>query len=391
MAQSTSVPQDVAAIPPYGGGPLVNAIDDASAWTDSVHTLPTLEINAVELFDLLLLGTGSYSPLEGFMDQAAYQSVIDRMALPNGLPWSIPITLSTTPDVATQLSPGQTILLTKDQTPVGTLTLTETYPATFEAEMQSVFQTTDSNHPGVAALMKRGAVYLAGPVRVFIDNIDFEGKDRYLPPAASRQYFQEKGWRTVVGFQTRNPVHRAHEYLLKCALETVDGLFLHPLVGETKADDIPAAVRLQCYDALLESYYNPKHAVLGTYPAAMRYAGPKEALLHAIVRQNHGCTHFIVGRDHAGVGNYYGTYDAQHLLRSLASDKLAIRPLMSENAFYCYGCGQLVTSKTCPHPAEQHLFLSGTRVRELLTQGEDLPTEFTRPEVAEILRRAYQA
>lgn len=378
--------------PVYGGAEtLVNCEAKWESLQAEAQQWPKVTISTLEMFDLYLLGIGAYSPLSGFMGEADYNRVVNEMTLANGLPWSIPITLSVSEERAQSLTIGDTLLLENEQgLPVGALTLTEIYRSDKEKEAVQVYRTADQAHPGVASLMKRGTVYLAGPVKVFSDHISYESKDRHYPPAETRRIFREKGWRSVVAFQTRNPIHRAHEYLQKCALEMVDGLFVHPLVGETKSDDIPAATRMKCYDALLNHYYNPQHAFLGVYPAAMRYAGPREAILHAIVRQNYGCTHFIVGRDHAGVGNYYGTYDAQAIFDEIDRSQLAIQTLNFEHSFYCTVCLQMVTTKTCPHESACHVMLSGTKVREKLLAGEDLPPEFTRKEIAEILREEYR-
>lgn len=391
--QNSALQAQKAVNPPvYGGGEaLVNRDVRWADFQEQVQSWPKIPVSTLEMFDLYLLAIGAYSPLTGTMGQADYNSVVASMQLQNGLPWSIPITLSTSQDLADTLSPGDNILLENEQgLPIGILELEEKYQPDKTLEAQKVYRTTDEAHPGVKALYQRGAVYLAGPVRVFTEHISYEAKEKHYPPVESRRLFREKGWRTVVAFQTRNPIHRAHEYLQKCALEMVDGLFVHPLVGETKSDDIPAATRMKCYEALLENYYNKDRVLLGVYPAAMRYAGPREAILHAIVRQNYGCTHFIVGRDHAGVGNYYGTYDAQLIFDEIDRSRLAIEPICFEHAFYCKVCQQMVTAKTCPHDSVQHVMLSGTKVREKLAAGEDLPPEFTRKEISDILREAYR-
>jgi sulfate adenylyltransferase len=354
-------------------------------------SLRQLTLNAVALSDLELIGNGAFSPLTGFMGEADYRGVVDEMHLANGAVWPIPITLAVGRDTADGLSIGTEVALADDSGRiVGVLELAEKYTYDREAEAERVFRTTDEAHPAVARIYAAGEVYLAGDVWVLNGPADPPFAESRRTPAQTRAIFAERGWRRVVGFQTRNPIHRAHEYLTKVALEVVDGLLIHPLVGETKSDDIPADVRMRAYATLLADYYPADRTLLSVYPAAMRYGGPREAIFHAIARKNYGCTHFIVGRDHAGVGTYYGTYDAQKIFDEFEPDELGITPLFFEHTFWCHACEGMASYKTCPHGDDQHLILSGTKVRELLSAGEMPPQEFSRPEVAEILIEAYR-
>jgi sulfate adenylyltransferase len=301
----------------------------------------------------------------------------------------MPITLATTAEQAAPMKPGDDVALrdAAGQT-IAVLSLSETFTYDKEHEARQVYRTTETAHPGVAALFSQGDVLLAGEIATLVRPGDETFLRYRLDPAQSRAAFQERGWRTVVGFQTRNPIHRAHEYIQKCALELSDGLFVHPLVGETRGEDIPADVRFRCYEALLTNYYPADRTILAINPAAMRYAGPREAIFHALVRKNYGCSHFIVGRDHAGVGNYYGTYDAQHIFAEFAPGELGITPMFFEHTFFCRSCGNMASAKTCPHPSTEHVVLSGTKVRAMLQAGETPPIEFTRPEIARILIEA---
>jgi ATP sulfurylase len=342
-----------------------------------------------ELSDLEMIGVGALSPLTGFMRRLDYECVVDSMHLADGLLWSLPVTLAVSGEQASEIQEGEEVALTSASGAiVGLMTVTEKFQYDKRREAEQCFGTTDAAHPGVARVYAQGDVYLGGPVWV----IDRPNRGAFaefrLTPLETRRRFDELGWKTVAAFQTRNPVHRAHEYLQKCAMEVVDGLLLHPLVGETKGDDVPAAVRMQTYEVILDGYYPASRAMLSVFPAAMRYAGPREAVWHAICRKNYGCSHFIVGRDHAGVGNYYGTYDAQRLLARFSHAELGIVPLNFEHAFYCRSCGNTASAKTCPHDETHHLHLSGTAVRSMLRAGRLPPPEFTRPEVAAILRDA---
>ena len=367
------------------GGQLIDLLDESDATRQAAEKLPSLTINAWNLSDLELIGIGGFSPLTGFMSEADYRGVVDNMHLTNGVLWSIPITLPVDEATAETVTIGQEVALkTADGTLYGTLTVTDKFRPDKQVEAQKVYGTTESAHPGVKRMLDNGDVYLGGPIKLLKQPSHGEFDQFYMAPKATRQMFHELGWETIVGFQTRNPIHRAHEFIQKTALESVDGLLLNPLVGETKADDIPADVRMDSYQTILKHYYPADRVRLVIYPAAMRYAGPREAILHATVRENYGCTHFIVGRDHAGVGDYYGTYEAQALITSVESE-LGMGFFKFENSFYCKRCGSMATAKTCPHPDDDHISLSGTKVRKMLSDGVVPPKEVSRPEVAQVL------
>jgi sulfate adenylyltransferase (EC 2.7.7.4) len=374
------------------GGILVNRIatlDQRQEFFDKAEALPRIQLSERSLSDLQMIAIGAFSPLSGFMDEANYRSVVKKMRLSSGLPWSVPITLSVSEEVAAPLIEGRLVRLDSTEgTFVGVLELTEKYRYSKEEEVLNVYRTDDLKHPGVQVVDKSGPVNLAGPVWLLERELDPRFPEYQIDPAKSRILFKERGWKTIVGFQTRNPIHRAHEYIQKCALETVDGLFLHPLVGATKDDDIPADVRMRCYEILLEKYYPQDRVILAINPAAMRYAGPREAIFHALIRKNYGCTHFIVGRDHAGVGDYYGTYDAQYIFDEFEPSELGIVPMKFEHAFYCTLTEQMATTKTSPSTPEQRVHLSGTKVREMLRAGKLPPPQFSRPEVAAELAKA---
>jgi len=353
--------------------------------------LPSIEVGEAMLSDLYLIAVGALSPLDGFMNEEAWRSVVDETRLPIGLPWGVPVMLTCTEDEAGALRPGgRAALVTPEGELAGVIDVETVFERDLEAEAAGVYGTTDEAHPGVAALRRHGAICVSGPIEYCYEG-DISGfPEHNLTPAETRAAFAERGWDTIVAFQTRNPIHRAHEYLQKCALEIVDGLLIHPLVGETKPDDIPAEVRMECYEVLIDRYYVKERVVLSVLPAAMRYAGPREAIHHSIMRRNYGCTHFIVGRDHAGVGDYYGTYDAQEVFEKLDQAALGIVPLKFEHAFYCKLTKQMASAKTSPAGPDDRVFLSGTKVREMLSRGERPPEEFTRPEVADVLMRAYR-
>ncbi len=381
------------AIVPHGGE-LINRVASSAQreiFLSKADFLPRVELDERAVSDLEMIAIGGFSPLQGFMNQDDYNRVVTEMRLANGIVWSIPITLSVTEAVATPLEEGGLVRLDNSRGEfIGVLELTQKYTYDKQQEAINVYRTDDAKHPGVQVVYNQGSINLAGDIWLLQRDSHPHFPSYQIDPAASRQMFREKTWKTIVGFQTRNPIHRAHEYIQKCALETVDGLFLHPLVGATKEDDIAADVRMRCYEILLEHYYPVDRVILAINPAAMRYAGPREAIFHALVRKNYGCTHFIVGRDHAGVGDYYGTYDAQYIFDEFAPEELGIVPMKFEHAFYCQRTKQMATTKTSPSSPEERVHLSGTKVREMLRRGELPPPEFSRPEVAAELTRAMQ-
>lgn len=373
---------------------LVNRIATSkqqAEFLEKSDSLPRIQLDKRATSDLEMIAIGGFSPLQGFLEQADYESVVENMRLANGQPWSIPVTLSVNEEVAASLKEGSLIRL-DDPTGrfVGVLELTQKYRYDKTREAVKVYRTDEDKHPGVKVVYEQGEVNLAGPVWLLQRDAHPLFPAYQIDPAASRAMFKERGWKTVVGFQTRNPIHRAHEYIIKCALETVDGLFLHPLVGATKSDDIPADVRMRCYELMMEHYFPNDRVILAINPAAMRYAGPREAIFHALVRKNYGCTHFIVGRDHAGVGDYYGTYDAQHIFDEFQPGELGITPMKFEHAFYCKRTQSMATAKTSPSTKEERIHLSGTKVRGMLRNGELPPPQFSRPEVAAELVKAMQ-
>ncbi|PZV03769.1 MAG: sulfate adenylyltransferase [Leptolyngbya sp.] len=376
------------------GGQLVNRVAtnaQRQEFLDKANYLPVVQVDERTVSDLEMIAIGGFSPLTGFMEEADYLSVVNTMRLANGLPWSIPITLSVTEEVATPLKEGSLVRLDNSKGRfVGVLQLTQKYHYDKRQEALHVYRTNEEKHPGVNVVYNQGAVNLAGSVWLLQRDPHSKFPLYQIDPAESRSLFREKGWKTIVGFQTRNPIHRAHEYIIKCALEVVDGLFLHPLVGATKEDDIPADVRMRCYEIMLEHYFPKDRVILAINPAAMRYAGPREAIFHALVRKNYGCTHFIVGRDHAGVGDYYGTYDAQYIFDEFKPEELGILPLKFEHAFYCTRTEGMATTKTSPSLPEERVHLSGTKVREMLRRGELPPPQFSRPQVATELARAMK-
>jgi sulfate adenylyltransferase len=372
---------------PHGGRLVDRCLDAEEAGAVASGGLGSLVVTAAEAADLRSLATGAYSPLVGFVGAKEHQSVLESMRLPDGLLWPIPVCLGL-PD-GIRVDGGRLALCDPQGRLLGVVEVAEVFERDRQAEAQLVYGTADPAHPGVARVLQAPARAVAGPVQAVVEPLEGPVGSRALTPTQTRAAFAERGWASVVGFQTRNPVHRAHEYLMKCALEMVDGLLLHPLVGPTKEGDVPAEVRMRAYEAVL-GYFPASRVLLAALVAPMRYAGPREAVLHALVRKNYGCTHFIVGRDHAGVGSYYGPFDAQQLLASLPAEDLGIVPLRFDNAFWCRRCVAMATAKTCPHPDGDHVALSGTQVRSLLAAGQLPPPEFSRAEVAELLIDAYR-
>ena len=379
------------------GGTLVNRLvtgDKAAQLQREAASLPRINLSLKQSCDLELIANGGYSPLTGFMGKADFESVCRSMKLASGHVWSIPILLAVAKGSEPKIG-ARVALHAPNGTLQAVMTVTETFAHDKKLEIPNVFRTEDPAHPGVAQVLAEGDVCIAGPVEVLVLCVDPNGPEAFLSqrltPAQTREAFTTKGWKRVVAFQTRNPIHRAHEYVCKCAQEICDGLLIHPLVGETKKGDITASVRMEAIDALVRKYFNPATTLVSVLPAAMRYAGPREAIHHAIMRKNYGCSHFIVGRDHAGVGNYYGTYDAQKIFDEFDPQRLGITPLFFEHTFFCKRCEGMASSKTCPHGAEDRVTLSGTQVREFLAQGKEPPHEFSRPEVARVLIAAERA
>ncbi len=379
-------------ITPHGGNLVERLVKghERDLLLHQARSLPSVTVDEWELSDLEMLAIGAFSPLGGFLREADYDAVVDRMQLVDGTVWPLPVCLSVTEEEADQWREGVDLALkSPDGQVVAVLHEPELYPYNRLVESKLVFGTIDSSHPGVARILAQGPYYLGGRVSVLNlpPHADFLAYRQ--TPAQTRLEFRRRRWQQVVGFQTRNPIHRAHEYLLRCALEIADGLMVHPLVGQTKSDDLPAEIRMRCYEALMSGYLPKERTVLVVNPASMRYAGPREAIFHAIIRQNYGCSFFIVGRDHAGVGRFYGPFDAQQIFRRFSRDQLAVTPLCFDNAFFCRVCEGMATAKTCSHPATEHVSLSGTAVRQMLSDGRTPPAEFTRPEIAEILKGAY--
>ena len=371
------------------GGKLVNRIVEGVKKEEllkKAETMPKIKLSIRDLTEIENIASGLYSPLEGFMVEADYNSVIEKMYLTNGLPWTIPVVLGVSREKADELEVGTDVALADNKgTIYAVLHLEDKYTYNKEREAELVYKTVEDKHPGVVKVYERGEVLLGGKISL-LRRIEHKLFNEYrLDPKDVRELIKEKGWNRVVGFQTRNPIHRAHEYIQKCALEICDGLLLTPLVGKTKSSDIPVEYRIKSYEVVMDKIYPNDRTALAVFPAAMRYAGPKEAVFHALCRKNYGCTHFIVGRDHAGVGDYYGTYEAQEMFDNFKTEEIGIEPLRFEHSFYCKECESMATAKTCPHDKDEHIFLSGTKVRKLLREGKRPPKEMTRPEVANVL------
>ena len=382
-------------VPPHGGElkPLILKGEILKDYQEKARSFPAVRLTSRETSDLIMMGIGAFSPLEGFMGEKDYKNVVDNMHLDNGILWPIPITLSISKDQADSFPLSSHVALIDEESNelMGSMKIEEKYVYDKKHEAEKVFRTIDQNHPGVAKVFAQKDVLIAGPIQVFSEGPypDIYG-DHYGRPEDTRRIFSENGWKTIAAFQTRNPIHRSHEYCTKIALEVSDGILIHPLVGKLKGDDIPADTRMRCYEVLLENYYPKDRVVLKVYPMEMRYGGPREAILHAIFRQNYGCSHLIIGRDHAGVGNYYGPFDAQKIFDEIREDELHIEPLKIDWTFWCFKCDGMASMKTCPHDKEDRVLISGTKLREMLRNGEMPPKEFSRPEVVQILMDYYK-
>ncbi len=385
----------MALVRPHGGGNLNPLLLKGRVLADELErarTLPRIKVNSREKGDLVMMGIGGFTPLDGFMSFTDWQGVCAGMKMANGLFWPIPITLSTDFLTANDIDTGGEIALLdpEDDSILATMRITEKYTIDKEHECATVFKTTDIEHPGVKMVMAQGDINLAGPVKVLsLGGFDQKYGELFMTPRETREMFEVMGWSKIAAFQTRNPMHRSHEYLAKIAIEICDGVLIHSLLGNLKPGDIPADVRTHAIAALTENYFVKQTVVQAGYPLDMRYAGPREALLHALFRQNYGCSHLIVGRDHAGVGNYYGPFDAHHIFDEIPKGSLETQPLKIDWTFWCYKCGSMASARTCPHGEADRLLVSGTKLRKWLSEGAEVPAEFSRPEVLEILRTYY--
>lgn len=386
-------------IKPHGGKLIDRELTGAQAEEAKKKAKSLKKINTAsyEISDLEMIAVGALSPLEGFMGQADFKSVLEKMHLANGLAWSLPVVKSVTKEENKSIKVGDKVALHDSESghDLALMKIEEIFPHDKAEHATKAYGTDDKAHPGVARVYSMGDFLIAGEISLFERPKYTKFLEYRRDPAQTRQIFSEKNWRRVVAFQTRNPIHRAHEYLLKCALEMADGLMVHPLVGDTKGDDIPSDVRMKCYQVLLDKYFSKNNTLLSVFPAAMRYAGPREAIWHALIRKNYGCTHFIVGRDHAGVSKpdgkpYYGSFDAHQIFNSFSAEEIGIAPLFFDFTFYCKTCEEMASTKTCPHDPSHHLSLSGSKVREMLRKGEIPPPEFSRPEVAQVLIEAMR-
>ncbi len=380
-------------VPPHGGilKPLLAESDYAKdVLLEGADSLPHVCLSSKEVSDVLMLGVGAFSPLNGFMTKLDYESVVNEMRLSDGVLWPIPVTVAVSKNLADKIPDGRRVaLIDNRETVLAVMTVNDKFPYDKRNEAQKVYGTADKEHPGVQKIYEQGEFYIGGPVQILSGREYFKLYPEFAQPNEVRELFRKQGWSTIAAFQTRNPMHLSHEYLTKIALEICDGLFVHPIVGKLKQGDIPAEIRMKCYKALLDNYYRQDRVVLKSCPLEMRYGGPREALLHAIIRQNYGCSHMIVGRDHAGVGNYYGTFDAQAIFDRLEQNDLYVKPLKIDRTFWCYKCGGIASMKTCPHSQQEKLMISGTDLRKMLSEGKRPPKEFSRPEVIEILTQYY--
>lgn len=383
----------MALVNPHGGGPLKPLLLEGSALAAEIQkakSLPRITVSSREAGDIIMLGIGGFTPLDGFMTKADWQGVCDGMKMASGLFWPIPVTLST--DDEAVKAGGEVALVGGDNNEIlATMKVSEKYTIDKAHECMQVYKTTDAAHPGVKMVMEQGKYNLAGSIKV-LSTGGFKEKygEQFMTPAETRALFDKMGWKRIAAFQTRNPMHRSHEYLAKIAIETMDGVLVHSLLGNLKPGDIPAEVRSEAIDVLVKNYFAPNTVIQAGYPLDMRYAGPREALLHALFRQNYGCSHLIVGRDHAGVGDYYGPFDAQKIFDEIPKDALETKNMNIDWTFWCNKCGGMASQRTCPHTKDDRILLSGTKVRSMLSEGQDLPVEFSRPEVAAVLKKYYQ-